>query len=165
LTQVAHSLLETGVDIDAPGSRFGGTALHGAAYRQHLPVVELLLDAGAVVTKADFNKITPLHTAATLDDVDIISALLNHGAKTDALDEAGETPLDWAKKSGQIEAESLMLGLPTHSEPEIYRKLDDVVWRESKATIPYFPNIYEQRSGLEASTIIKVEIGSTIFVL
>jgi hypothetical protein len=137
LAEAVQSLIQLGVDLDAVGSRFGGTALHGAVYRLHLPVVEILLKTGADATKADFNKVTPLHTASTLHSTEIIDALLRYGARINAVDEAGETPLEWARKSGQVEAQNLLLGLPVNSSPEICPQVDSSVWKASRATMAF----------------------------
>ncbi|KAI1210758.1 uncharacterized protein F4807DRAFT_451294 [Annulohypoxylon truncatum] len=66
LTGIVQKLIELNIDLNLPGSRYGGTALHGAVYRLHTPVVKLLLEAGADVNKADFLKVAPLHTAGIL---------------------------------------------------------------------------------------------------
>ena len=47
LTATVQSLVEAGANIDEKAGRFGGTALHAAAYRNHPEVVRVLLDAGA----------------------------------------------------------------------------------------------------------------------
>ncbi|CAJ2500464.1 Uu.00g033170.m01.CDS01 [Anthostomella pinea] len=97
---VAH-LLTSGVDINAPGSRFGGTALHGATLREHPRVMEALLATAADPSQADFNHVAPLHTAARIGNPEVIRLLLDYGASKDKADSLGETPLDWAKKAGQ----------------------------------------------------------------
>lgn len=85
--------------LDAPGSRFGGTALHGAVLREHITVMRLLLEAGADPNKADLNKICPLHTAAEYGNRNVIEMLLGCGASLDALDHEGKTPYDWAVRA------------------------------------------------------------------
>lgn len=94
--------------LDAPGSRFGGTALHGAALREHLDVMYLLLEAGADANKADLNKISPLHTAAEYGNPDVIEMLLAAGADLHALDHEGQTPYDWAVRAANPVAISML---------------------------------------------------------
>lgn len=112
LTAMVERLIKSGVDLDAPGSRFGGTALHAAIIRHHADVIKLLLEAGANPSKADSNRATPLHTAAAYGKVDAAAKLLEFGASKDAVDDDGETPYDWATWAGQIECQHLLLGLP-----------------------------------------------------
>jgi len=159
LSGTVDSIIKTGVDLDAPGSRYGGTALHGAAYRQHPLAVKILLNAGADPNKADFNKVTPLHTAATLQNLEIVDMLLKHGAQIDALDNANESPLDWAQKSGHTKAHQMLLGITSNLDPNSNTPTSQTgIWRESNETIPYFPDFYAKRSGLEGSIILTVEI-------
>jgi len=94
--------------LDAAGSRFGGTALHGAALREHLDVMYLLLEAGADPNKADLNRISPLHTAAEYGNPDVIEMLLAAGANPYALDHEGQTPYDWAVRAANPVAISML---------------------------------------------------------
>ncbi|KAI3329985.1 ankyrin [Ustulina deusta] len=146
LTHIVRHLVDIGVDLNAPGSRYWGTALHGAVYRMHTPIVKLLLEAGADVNKADYLQVTPLHTAATLGDIELIRLLLHFSANTGATDGMGESPIDWASKCGQMSTRDLLLGEDCASD----------------STIPYFPDFHGLRSGLESSIILRVEVGGQI---
>ncbi|OTA91063.1 hypothetical protein M434DRAFT_22639 [Hypoxylon sp. CO27-5] len=139
LTNIVGGFIKANVELDLPGSRYGGTALHGAVYRLHVPVVQLLLDAGADVNKADFLNVSPLHTAATLGNIGLIESLLRFSANIKAVDDMGESPLDWALKAGQAETLSA-----------------------SSDTIRYFPEFHRRRSGMESSIVLKVEIGTDV---
>lgn len=81
LAGVVKLLIADGAQLDAPGSRFGGTAIHGAILRGHLDVVKLLLNAGADPNKADFNGLAPFHTALMRGDPEMIDELLGRGAE------------------------------------------------------------------------------------
>jgi hypothetical protein len=117
LTETVEALINNGADLDAPGSRFGGTALHGAVIRDHLPAMKLLLEAGADPNRADHYRVTPLHTAVAYGNLDVISVLLKFGASKEAADGIGETPYHWAVKAGQSESQNLLLGLtPTKTD-------------------------------------------------
>ncbi|KAK5059791.1 hypothetical protein LTR84_009674 [Exophiala bonariae] len=94
--------------INDPGSRFGGTALHGATLREKLPAMKLLLRAGADPNQADWNKISPLHTAAGYGNKDVIQLLLEHGASRDALDYENQTPFDCAVRANNPVSISLL---------------------------------------------------------
>src|SRR5205823_3020122 len=110
LAEIVEALINTGAELNAPGSRFGGTALHAAALREHIPVMKLLLEAGADPGRGDFNHVTPLHTAAMYGNPEVVSMLLQFGAPKDAADGVGETPYDLAVQTGQVESQNLLLG-------------------------------------------------------
>jgi ankyrin repeat protein len=71
---VQHLLSST--DLNAPGSRFGGTALHAATIRNHIPIMELLLAAGADPCQGDFNLVISLHSAASQGNMATIEVLI-----------------------------------------------------------------------------------------
>ncbi|OCL09903.1 hypothetical protein AOQ84DRAFT_246552, partial [Glonium stellatum] len=108
LTDIVITLIGRKPNLDAPGSRFGGTALHGAAIRYHTAAVEALLKAGANPNQADFNHITPLHSAAGNGNLEVIRILLDYNASKEVTDQGGETPLDWAVKAGHKECQDLL---------------------------------------------------------
>ena len=97
-------------DLNAPGSRYGGTPLHAAAYRRHISTVRILLEAGASPAKADFNCVTPLHSAAANGDLMVMRILLDHlfHEEANSKDGVGETPHDWAVGAGQSEAAEML---------------------------------------------------------
>ncbi|RSM04434.1 hypothetical protein CEP52_006831 [Fusarium oligoseptatum] len=100
LDEAVESLLALtwGEEINAPGSRFGGTPIHAAAIRGHVTIIKKLIAAGADPGKADFNKVTPLHSAASRRRMETIRVLLEHGASREAKDGMdGKTPADWAR--------------------------------------------------------------------
>lgn len=162
LEEVVEALIKNGADLNARGSRFGGTALHGAVLRFHIPVMKLLLDAGADATRADFNRVTPLHTAVVHGNIEVISLLLKFGASKDAVDDVGETPLVWAKKAEQRESQNLLLGLEAKARDTATESPQQEVWKRS---VPYFPDFYGRRSGLDSSIVLSVEVGTTRRVL
>ena len=154
LLHIVKHLIDSGAELDSPGSRFGGTALHGAVFRYHTAVSEALLKAGANPNRADFDEITPLHTASGQGHVESMKLLLEHGALKEARDRGRETPMDWAVKADQKEAQALLAGGAAVGKEE--ENVQQQVW---KRCIRYMPNWYEQRSGLESSIIISVTIG------
>lgn len=97
------------IDLDAPGSRFGGTALHAAAIREHFDVMRVLLNAGANPSKGDFDNVTPLHSLASQGCVEGCKILLEFGAETHVRDlMSHETPLEWARNSGRLSVALLL---------------------------------------------------------
>lgn len=178
LEDVVESLLSSATcdQINAPGSRFGGTALHAAAIREHDTIIELLAAAGADPGKADFNGVTPLHSAASQGSMRVIKLLLSHGAPTkctDAMD--GNPPAQWARFSGHLDAAILIeqYADDTHALDEgdiltpegssdgssIRTDSPEIeVWQPNPG---YFPNFYERRSGLHSSFIVSITFGGT----
>lgn len=113
LTELVGDLIQktTTIDLDAPGSRFGGTALHAAVIRNHLGVMRLLLEAGADPSKGDFHAITPLHHAASYGSVDVVKMLLAYGASTTSRTKGRHlTPLGRAVLYGNEAVAALLLG-------------------------------------------------------
>ncbi|RYP51266.1 hypothetical protein DL768_003363 [Monosporascus sp. mg162] len=160
LADVVKTLIDSNTPLDLPGSRYGGTALHGAVYRLRLPVVRLLLKAGADINRPDFLGVSPLHTAATLGSLDLVKLMLRYSADATALDGMGETPVDWAEKSGQLNISECLQGSAALYETAAEDPQSDTFWRASKMTIPYFPDFHRRRSGVECSVILKVQIGT-----
>ncbi|CAM1508622.1 Fc.00g054700.m01.CDS01 [Cosmosporella sp. VM-42] len=176
LDRVVESLLRLAMhnEIDAPGSRFGGTAIHAAIIRGHMIIVKLLIAAGADPGKADFNHVTPLHSAASQGSIDGIKVLLDHGAPTNIRDSMdGKTPADWARLSGHMAAaraiELNSEDLETQLDSQASGRADTTdgsspepespmiqVWQPG---VGYFPDYYERRSGLDSSLIIRITIG------
>ncbi|KAJ4421544.1 hypothetical protein N0V82_003682 [Gnomoniopsis sp. IMI 355080] len=192
LRDVLTYLLEQGMepkDLNAPGSRFGGTALHAAALREHLEVMEDLIKAGANPSTADFNGVSPLHSAASQGSVEATRILLRFGAATDARDSMmNATPLEWARKSGRLNVVLLLeaadakltdsdsstsfssLGqstpkTSTRSSSSTSQLKEASAITEDGITVwkpvaGFFPDYYEKRSGLTSSIVLGFAIGS-----
>ena len=96
-------LLAVDVDPDAVGSEaleehdlYGETALTACVGVGHMPVVELLLGAGADVNKAGFLGEGPLHIAAGAGQAACVERLLQEGAAVNAQDVNGDIALHYA---------------------------------------------------------------------
>jgi ankyrin repeat protein len=75
----------------------GSTPLHCAAWKGHVPAVELLLDSGADVNAQSQNGHyggTPLHAAAHGNSRAVAELLVNRGADVQATSCNGRTPLE-----------------------------------------------------------------------
>ena len=86
--------LDAGADVNASQSGYlGGTPLHHAVWKNDLPMIEVLLNAGAYVD-ARVNGNTPLLEAAgKSDNPAIYNTLLEAGADVNALSNNWDTPL------------------------------------------------------------------------
>ena len=136
LGDLVDGLIKEGADLDAPGSRFGGTALHGATLRQHVSIMRTLLETGAAPSQADFNHITPLHTAVIHGNAEVVSLLLEFGAPKDAVDSLGETPCDWALKAGQATSLKLLQGVDCQLSNHSSNTKQNKIWRRATALFP-----------------------------
>ena len=108
--EMVGELLARGVDVDGKeGDVAEETALHVAAAKGNLPIVETLLRAGAAVGDADLQGQTPLHGAAMGGHEAVARALLMRGARLNAVDNEGNTPLHSAAKYGRTDVVRLLL--------------------------------------------------------
>ncbi len=95
LTKI-QELLTARPDLISARDSDGSTALHCAAWKGHLSVVEALLAAGSDVHAHNENDhwgTTPLHAAAHANQAAICELLLEHGADVNAKDREAKTPL------------------------------------------------------------------------
>ncbi|KAL6078118.1 Histone-lysine N-methyltransferase ehmt2 [Balamuthia mandrillaris] len=85
--------------------RRGTTALHWAALRGNMPMVELLLEAGADVAIPDEKGNTALHSACKRGRTGVVERLLRQEfieLEVNAKNDAGRTPLFLAVKHGHL---------------------------------------------------------------
>jgi ankyrin repeat protein len=107
-TASIRALLTKKVDVNAVESD-GTTALHWAAERDNLPVIDALLRAGAKAQVANRHGVTPLHLAATNGNAAIIGQLLASGADANATLPDGETVLMSAARTGNPDALEVLI--------------------------------------------------------
>ncbi len=88
--------LNDGVNVDI-SNKAGQTALHKAAAKGHIPMMEMLLDKKSDINKADDRGWTALHNAAYYGEYKAVKLLLRKGAKINAKDKSGKTPYKLAK--------------------------------------------------------------------
>jgi ankyrin repeat protein len=99
-----RALLTERVDVNAAQGD-GMTALHWAAYRDDLPMAELLIAAKAAPeAETRVGAITPLILAARNGSASMIAALLKAGADPGKSATTGGTPLMSAAASGNVDA-------------------------------------------------------------
>ena len=103
-----RALVERKVDVNA-AEVDGTTALHWAAHRDSVEIVDLLLGAGANAKAANRYGVTPISLAATNGNATIIRRLLAAGADPNAALPGGETVLMSAARTGSLDAVRVLL--------------------------------------------------------
>ena len=106
--ETVRLLLRKKADVNA-GQADGATALQWAAYRDDLPLADMLIAAGANPKLANREGATALQLASTRGSAAMIEKLLNAGAEVNERGVNGETPLMFAARSGNLDALSLLL--------------------------------------------------------
>ncbi len=95
---IAKMLIEKGSDLSIK-DKYGNSALHFAAPRNPLYILEMLLKKGIDVNTTDIQGQTPLHKIAELDGSKKNALfLIEKGADINAKNNAGETPLSIASE-------------------------------------------------------------------
>mmetsp|Transcript_126546 Transcript_126546/g.236554 ORF Transcript_126546/g.236554 Transcript_126546/m.236554 type:complete len:293 (-) Transcript_126546:50-928(-) len=92
---------EWSLDIDFCEKPYFRTALWEATWKNHEAVVRLLIDRGASVSTADFQKRTPLHEAAYYGHLKLVELFIERGHPIDCEDIFGQTPLFRAVEGGR----------------------------------------------------------------
>jgi len=87
----------------------GSTPLQWAVYRNDIPEVKRLLQAGAKVGEANNYGATPMQMAAATGNAQIIKLLLDAGANADSPNAEGQTALMAVARTGNVEAAKLLL--------------------------------------------------------
>jgi ankyrin repeat protein len=81
-----------------------GTALHAAAHKSHLNVLQILLETyDADITIIDHLGRTPLHIAAKMGNIECFNYLLDKGLSSSDADNGGKTVLHYACSGASIE--------------------------------------------------------------
>ena len=78
--------LDKGIDINAKDADYGGTALHFAAWKGHLKIVEFLLDNGANENALNGAQWTALFFAASEGHLDVVEYLIDQNVNVELRD-------------------------------------------------------------------------------
>ena len=100
--------LNAGANINARDYA-GYTALHWAAYADHLDAARILVQHGANLEAIENGGLTPLEVAACYFHPDIAQFLLEKGANVNAKDRNGWTPLDYAASNDDVPMAELLI--------------------------------------------------------
>ena len=108
---LVSQLIEQGASVDwSEGGLIDQlTALHGAAYRGHTPVVTLLLDAGWSLEAETGGGDTPLAWVALRGHLEMAKCLLDRGANINTQTSTKWTPLHRASYGGFTDLARLLL--------------------------------------------------------
>lgn len=87
----------------------GNTALHLAAEKGHMGIVQLLLDTGIDINAANKDSSTCLHIAVAQDNVAMAGLLMEKGALADAKNGLGQNALHIAVEKGNTALVGLVL--------------------------------------------------------
>jgi uncharacterized protein len=108
--EAARLLLAAGVP---PGATYcGEEAVPGivaAATRNHLQVIDMLLNAGGSIDDADAQGHTALHTACFCGSQQCAVFLVERGANANLRSKKGATPLAWAAHKGHVSVVKALL--------------------------------------------------------
>ncbi|XP_077160577.1 ankyrin repeat domain-containing protein 6 isoform X11 [Paroedura picta] len=107
--QVDHvvQLINKGAKVAV--TKHGRSALHLAAHKGHLGVVQILLKASCDVDLQDDADQTALHRATVVGNTDVIAALIHEGCALDRQDKAGNTPLHLACQNSHSQSVRVLL--------------------------------------------------------
>jgi len=105
---VVKCLLSHGTDASIQNND-GWTALHYAAEKGHLEVVNLLLSHKANTSEEDNSGSTALHYAGYYGHLEVVNCLLSHGADTSIQNRTGCTVLYCAVNNGHLKVVKCLL--------------------------------------------------------
>lgn len=112
-------LIDMGADINVMSDGF--SAIHMAAYRGFLTIVEILVSKGADIDKKSSNGANCLHLAATAGHANVVEYLIKHGSPVDFQNQIGSTPLNAACCRGHVKIVNILLNNnadPNYSPPD-----------------------------------------------
>ncbi len=121
--KVKQILKENKININAQNTH-GETALAIAARWGRLPIIKLLLQAGAQVNTAEETGITPLQSAVMAGHIKIAQLLLDNGADINARDtKRGRTPLNWVVRMTEGSVKKISEQIPVKKSLELLNLL------------------------------------------
>ncbi|MEQ9375502.1 MAG: ankyrin repeat domain-containing protein [Imperialibacter sp.] len=112
-SNLAAYLIETGADVNiAANNDFRVAPIHSACAISNVPIVNLLIAAGANVNLPQQKGICPIHSACHNGSLEIVRILVAAGADPTIADEGGKTPTDYALEKNYDELVAYLKTLP-----------------------------------------------------
>jgi ankyrin repeat protein len=106
--EAVRSLIAGHIDVNGSEAD-GSTALHWAAQRDNIEIVDLLVGAGANTRAMTRYNVTPLSLACMNGSATIIERLLKAGADLNSTSKEGETALMTASLTGNVDGIKVLL--------------------------------------------------------
>jgi ankyrin repeat protein len=140
------------VQIDAAEAD-GFTALHWAVQRDNLPIVDLLLKAGANAKATTRYNVPPLYLAANNGNAAIVGRLLDAGADPNASVYEGQTMLMTAALAGKADAVRRLLTRGAKVDAiEPYRGQTALMWAAAEGNTAAVDVLLEAGARLDAKS-------------
>mmetsp|Transcript_2851 Transcript_2851/g.4415 ORF Transcript_2851/g.4415 Transcript_2851/m.4415 type:complete len:206 (+) Transcript_2851:80-697(+) len=98
-----NALIHSGYSLDFSEKPFYRTAVWEAAWKNHEPIVKLLVEKKASMSQPDYEGRTPLHECAFYGHMKLVTWLLDQGHPINCTDHFGQTPLFRAAEANRVE--------------------------------------------------------------
>ena len=150
--RTVRSLITQRIDVNLTEVD-GSTALHWAAQRENLEIVEALLAAGAKAISANRYNVTPLSLASMNGNGAIIERLLKAGADANSASGEGQTPLMTAALNGRVDAVKVLLAHGARiNESEPIRGQTALMWAASEGNTGAVKLLLESGADIKAKS-------------
>ena len=104
-----QTMLKQGAIDKNETADLGRSAMWYAAYQGHLAILQLLVEQGGDMEKADHYGRNPLLMASLKGNLEAVRHLLEQGANRDTTSNSGWTPLHWAAENEHIDVAKLLM--------------------------------------------------------
>jgi hypothetical protein len=122
---IVTSFLDAGMEINAPRSTDGWTALTAASFYKKPELVQLLLERNATINIQDLYGRTPLMYAAAMGTEEIVTMLLEAGANPNIQDKKGRTALMEAYSKQEAKIAEILKDAGASTTPPPVPKLEE----------------------------------------
>lgn len=142
--------------VDANGARpDGSTPLMWAVHREHIEIVDLLLNAGAKPDAADEQGVTPLALACENGSVRMVSRLIDAGASASKPQSNGVTPLMIAARTGHLPVVQALLSAGADASAAIASTGQTaLMWATAARHVPVVRELVAAGASVRATSII-----------